>query len=311
MVVDQTIVNRILNLVHPGAERVETYRQFQALEKKEFVNVDVILLRCDQPKLFRLLEACTASLAVGVRPPCLVRVTESPVNVTGLPGALRLMTQQTGRDLKHFAHNFVIPTRNLDPTLRRPFVERLKPAPTESAPDCAFRDRYAGTISEDMMLVFERLLAVFALLRAHISPAVGNGPHISELDYAAARALVQSLPLKPVDRRLSPAPLKSATTIFAEVHRPKYQLSLPDRSDEGNKWFTRASAARWCGIGTTTTKKYIDQLEGDGILLSAVAEYDRQRGKEIHYRFAAGRTPPFDWTNPFEGLPDLSGTLGC
>lgn len=33
----------------------------------------------------------------------------------------------------------------------------------------------------------------------------------------------------------------------------------------------------------------------------------RERGRQIHFRFGDGRSPPFEWKNPFEGLPDLVG----
>jgi hypothetical protein len=39
-----------------------------------------------------------------------------------------------------------------------------------------------------------------------------------------------------------------------------------------------------------------------------VAESNRERGRQIHYRFAAGHSPPFAWKNPFEPLPDLAAS---
>jgi hypothetical protein len=74
----------------------------------------------------------------------------------------------------------------------------------------------------------------------------------------------------------------------------------------GHSWFTRRDAARWTGLAYNTAKKHLQHPEEEGILRSIVAESNRERGRQIHYRFAEGHQPPFGWANPFGGLPDLA-----
>ena len=64
---------------------------------------------------------------------------------------------------------------------------------------------------------------------------------------------------------------------------------------------------RWTEYGYNTVKKHLQELEDDGIVVSTVAENNRDHGRQIHFRFADGRVPPFRWKNPFENLPDLTG----
>jgi hypothetical protein len=119
--------------------------------------------------------------------------------------------------------------------------------------------------------------------------------------------LLISLPLAPVDRTLSAQAVVTANHVYEAVHSPNHQLPLPDRSGEGHHWFTRADAVKWTKYGYTTVKKHLQELEDDGILLSAVAENNRDHGRQIHFRFAGGAAPPFRWRNPFGKLPDLAG----
>jgi hypothetical protein len=159
------------------------------------------------------------------------------------------------------------------------------------------------------MLVFERLLRVLVALR--ITPTDTRSEHqeILPADYHAARALLTCLPLTPVDRELSPQALQTAMTVYEALQGEDTQLALPDLSKDGHKWFTRTDARTWTELGYNTVKKHLHELEGEGILMTTIAENNRERGRQIHYRFAEGRAPPFEWTNPFVGLPDLVASL--
>jgi hypothetical protein len=155
------------------------------------------------------------------------------------------------------------------------------------------------------MLILERLLQVVANLRRVVCGFGRAEPAVTPEDYRAVRALLSSLPLAPIDRSISAHAIDTADRLFKAIGSNDHQLSLPDRSTEGHGWFTRADAIRWTGFGYTTVKKHLGELEDDGILVSTVAQNNRDHGRQIHFRFADTRAPPFGWANPFEALPDL------
>jgi hypothetical protein len=156
------------------------------------------------------------------------------------------------------------------------------------------------------MLVLERLLHVFAALRISIPKPPVPDKAILPMDYRAVKAMLTHLPLTPVDRKLSAGALVTAATVFRAVKDGAYQLSLPDRSGEGNKWFTREDGRAWTDLGYNTVKAHLGELENAGVLLTTRAEGHRGRGKQIHFRFDPNVEPPFQSRNLFDALPDLS-----
>jgi hypothetical protein len=181
--------------------------------------------------------------------------------------------------------------------------------PTSHNYSCAFRAQYAGKLAPLAMLMLERLLKVFVALRVGLvgSTVRAEEKAVLPMDYRAVRAMLTNMPLASVDRPLSASALVTAEGVFAAVNDDGYQLSLSDKSADGNKWFAREEAMKWTGLGYTTVKKHLGELENAGILLSTLAVGDRGRGKQIHYRFDPEAAPPFQSQNPFDGLPDLAG----
>jgi hypothetical protein len=157
------------------------------------------------------------------------------------------------------------------------------------------------------MLVLERLLHVFAVLRVNMDRESGQEGTVLLADYCAVKAMLTNLPLAPVDRSLSAGAVVLAKAVYAKVMEETYQCALPDRSGEGNKWFSRENARQWIGLAYNTIKDRIEELENAGILLSARDQSDRGRGKPIYFRFADDAVAPFNLQNPFDRLPDLTG----
>jgi hypothetical protein len=167
------------------------------------------------------------------------------------------------------------------------------------------RDRYLDLLSPERALILERVLQVFAATRRILSDAPPTGS-VSTDDYRASRALLCNLPLTPAERSLPPAAAVTAEALYRRSTSPPHQLSLPDRSREGANWFTREDARAWTGLAYNTVKKHLRHMEEDGLVLSTIAETNRERGRKIHFRFAEGRAPPFNLGNPFDVLPPIS-----
>lgn len=322
LTVDLHLANRILDLRHEHVARIDTHKEFRALERAEFYlhgkatndysddppdrprPVAAVLVRGNHRLLHREVSEYTARLLGGdFTLPSLWRVTDLASSLPPVPSTLRVQTNQTGRGLDDFGHAFAgyrcCPEEN---ELAR-LIESL---PIQPVYPCAFRDRLRGVLRPEMMLAFRRLLHVLVAYRVVLPGSTDKRPEVLPEDYEAARALVVCLPLTPVDRDVSPQALGTASLIHEAIQDDGEQLSLPDLSQYGNKWFTRLDTVRWTGLGYNTVKKHLRELEGEGILRSTVAENNRERGRQIHFRFGDGRTPPFEWKNPFEGLPELA-----
>ena len=324
--VDLHLANRILDLRHGHVVRVDTHRQFRALEQDEFLlrgpatvnyldlpNDDLrplaaMLIRGNHRFLHREVSEYTARLlGADLTLPSIWRITDILSSLPPVPSTLRLQTSQACRELDDFGHAFAgyrcLPVED---ELAR-LIESL---PMQPSYPCAFRPHYRGKAQPEMMLVFERFLAVFVALRIKLPAAVNKRPEVLLTDYQALRAMLTYLPLVPHDRELTPQALLTGETIYKAVRNSGQRLELPNLSQHGEKWFTRLDAMRCTGLGYNTTKKRLRELEGEGIVISTLAENNRDHGKQIHFRFADGREPPFEWRNPFEGLPDLGTPTG-
>jgi hypothetical protein len=322
LAIDLHLANRILDLRYDHVARVDTHRQFRALERAEFYlegpanncysedlldhirQIAVILVRGNHRYLRREVTEYTAHMAIGdFSLPSIWTVTDQPGGLPPLPSTVRLQTFQAGRQLDGFGSTFA---RYRGQQAEMVLAYLLEGLPYQPSYPCRFRDRYERTARPDLMLVFERLLHVLVALRLAL-PGGNNTPaEIRVEDYQAARALTQALPMTPMDRQLSPQALKFAEVVHAAVQAAPDQLSLPGLSHLGHSWFTRSDAARWTGLAYNTAKKHLQHLEEEGFLRSTVAESNRERGRQIHYRFAEGHRPSFRWANPFGGLPDLA-----
>jgi hypothetical protein len=165
--------------------------------------------------------------------------------------------------------------------------------------------RFRTTARPEMMRVVERLLQVFVALRVFLPDSADSNPEVLVTDYQAVRTRLRNLPLVPADRALSSQSLDIAAQLYDRLENGAEQLTLPDHSELGHKFFTRQQAVSWTGLAYNTVKRYLRELEEEGILRSTVAENNRERGRQIHFFFVSGKKQPFAWMNPFEALPDL------
>lgn len=311
--IDLHIAQRILSLRRGNVARVDTHVEFRALEQERLLSskdgksdlavdqltLDVILIRGKHRSLHRDSQEYLTYSHAGSHLPSIWRVTSNSLSPLPIPGTLRLQTCHAKRRLDSFGDSFAVPRKCQDQEKLLEIIEQLPTCPDYP---CSFRSDYQGSITPDLMLCFERQLRVFAALRLLLTP--GSQPAILQSDYLATRSLLTALPLTPIDRDVSASALVFAEDIYPKVKNGGGQ-SLPDRSQDGSTWFTRHDARKWTGLGYNTVKKHMNALEGEGILRSTLAENNRDRGRQIHYRFAEDRAPPFGWKNPFAGLPEM------
>lgn len=321
--VDLFIANRILDLRPRHVARVDTHRQFRHLEREGFTLSDgaaghpdagevaplaAVLVRGNHRLLHREVSEYTARLVRRGRAlPSVWRVTDLAAGVPAIPSCLRVRGGGVYRGLDRFGTAFASHRECPEEDELAGLLDAL---PVQPRYDRPFESRLAagavGSVAPELMLVAERLLTVVTALRLQRQAAERPRPEVTPADYAAVRALLTNLPLTPVDRALPPQALVTAGTAFAAV--AEHGTDLPDISQSGGRWFTRRDCAGWTGLGYNTVKAHLRALEDEGVLRSTVAENNRERGRQIHYRFAEGRAPPFAWKNPFEELPDLGPT---
>jgi len=303
---DLFIANRMIDLLPGAVARVSTYKQFRELERTGFARLAVVLVHGRHEFRFRdFTETLARILQQDCELPSLWRITDHMPTEPCVPSTLRLLTPQTSRDLGDFGTAFATYRTSAEEAYLADLLQRLPLQP--SYPNPLHAQYRSAALTPDGALVLERLLLIVAALRTTLSSSIGVGQSIDARDYAAVRALLLHLPLTPIGRRLAPQTLESADALHERVQEPTYHLPLPDHSSEGEKWFTRDDARRWLDVGYTTAKKRLAEMEDEGILCSTVAENNRERGRQIHYRFANGSVPPFGWRNPFATLPDLGG----
>lgn len=319
--VDLHIANRILDLRHGHVARADTRREFRELERGGFylpadaalgyVNgppgpcpIAAILVRGNHRLLHReVSEYISRVLSGDFTLPSLWRVTDLTSTLPPVPATLRVQTVQANRTLDDFGHAYAGYRLCAEEDDLAGLIQSL---PTQPSYNCAFRSRYRGAIRPELMLVFERLLAVLAALRITLPTSPAKQSQVLLEDYEAVRALLICLPLTPIERELTPQALQTAAVVHEAMISDDAGLALPDLSQFGQKWFTRHDAMSWTDLSYNAVKKQLCELEGEGILVSTVAESNRERGRQIHLRFADGQTPPFAWKNPFEALPALA-----
>ena len=309
LIADLMVAQRILELLRGKYRSVDTHKQFREIERKGYAGLAVLLVRGNHRTFFRDATEYTAGLGIDVfRLPSVIRITDQLPSVTPVPHTLRIMAAQAERDLDDFAHAYA--TYKERPR-GRDLHQLLLKLPVHPTYSCAFRDGFKGKTDSSSMLIFERLLLVVSAIRTNHPESPDTRPGIDISDYRCTRTLLTKLPLCPIGTAVSPKALASAELIYDELKGGRHQLSLPDHSAEGSKWFRRAEAMTWTGLGYTAVKAHLAELEGEGLLRSAIARTDRKQGREIHYRFQDSRAPPFTWRNPFDSLPthdELTGS---
>jgi DNA-binding transcriptional ArsR family regulator len=303
---DLYVANRILDLLRSRVERVDTTRQFRRLERRGFPGLVTVLVRGRNRSMFSDLTEYTARLLHDdARLPSLIRISEHSPDSYPTPATLRLLTTLISRDLDDFAHSHAVFQTKTEGRELTEFLERLPVQPDYS---CRFRSQYRGLLKSDNMLILEKLLLTLASIRIHFSPPPRGSQEILPLDYHAVRTLLTSEGVCPIARSLSPRSLDFAETIYDAIHVANYQLTLPDHSCEGSKWFRRLEATKWTGLGYTSVKHHLMELEKEGLVRPTIAISDRTRGREIHFRFIDSAVPPFGSTNPFDLLPMIGAS---
>jgi hypothetical protein len=216
------------------------------------------------------------------------------------------MTTEVDRDLRGFGPAFAsVPADRTADEAGGELASFLKRLPARPSFRCPLRDRYLDLLSPERALILERVLQVFAATRRIMSDTPPSDS-VSTDDYSASRALLCNLPLTQAERSLPPAAAVTAEELYHQSNSPGHHLSLPDRSEEGANWFTREDARAWTGMAYNTVKKHLRHMEEDGLVLSTITVANRERGRKIYFRFAQGRSPPFNLGNPFDVLPPIS-----
>jgi hypothetical protein len=305
LVADLHLANRILDLSE-AVERVGNSRQLHQLERQGLTRVHVLFVQARGRELFRTLTVGLALTSPRAHGPSVWQVEDRVSAHSPSPTALCLMTTEVDRDLRGFGPAFAnVPTDRTTDEAGGELVSFIKRLPNRPSFRCPLRDRYLDLLSPERALILERVLQVFAATRRILSDAPPSGS-VSTDDYRASRALLCNLPLTQAERSLPPAAAVTAESLYHQSTSPAHQLSLPDRSGEGANWFTREDARAWTGLAYNTVKKHLRHMEEDGLVLSTIAETNRERGRKIHFRFAQGRSPPFNLGNPFDVLPPIS-----
>jgi len=172
---DQMIADRIANIVPDGLKQVDTIGEFRILKDLEFKGPRVVLIRNDCDALFQY--ACRAScrdVSKGGAAPSLWLLTDRNSKRPLVGVTLGVLASQGPRMLTGFGHSFCGPVdgpsdkawQNLEKLL-----SRLQP-PQHLI--CAFQDRIRAEVRPEEMVVFNRVLRVFAALR--ISPKTSEVP---------------------------------------------------------------------------------------------------------------------------------------
>jgi hypothetical protein len=303
---DLHLANRILDLSGSAAVRIYSPREVHQLERQGRARPDVLLVQGRGTELFRTITVGAAFTRHWAFGPSIWRIDDRVGADSIAPTALCLMTPEVDRDLRGFGPAFASgPSGRAADEAGASLASFIKGLPERSSFPCPLRDRYLDLLSPERALILERVLQVFAATRRILSGAPPSDS-VSTDDYRASRALLCNLPLTPAERSLPPAAAVTAEALYRRSTSPGHHLSLPDRSGEGASWFTREDARAWTELAYNTVKKHLRHMEEDGLVLSTVAEANRERGRKIHFRFAEGRSPPFNLDNPFDVLPPIS-----
>jgi len=324
---DLGTASRILAMCPKNVARVDTLKDYRALERARFMRpshsqdqqgggeqnqtelpshaISVIEVRRNRQLFPEVLERLTRSVRGDAPIPSVWRISNQPSSSLQLCSTLRLRASQLGRDLSGFGNSFAHQRNNDSGKDLARWLESLTHYRTFN---CPFSDQLKETLSPGRMVVFARLLRTLAALRVTLDEqqvANVSSVEVCGKDYLAARALVTGLPLEPVDREVSSQAIQTGTLIYENTRPDRSLEELPDQSDVGQVWFTRATAIQCTDLSYNTIKKHLAELEGEGICQSTVVQSNREQGKQIHYRFSPGRAPPFLWKNPFEALPEV------
>ncbi len=249
--VDLHVANRLLDLRSCHIARVDTHREFRALERSKFLiepprprqgdsdeslsqhPCSVVLLRGNHRILHRDITEYTARLLQSDEAlPSIWRVSDLASSLPPVPSTLRIQTTQTGRDLRRFGSSFAV--HRTDPSATT-LAERIDSLPTRPDIKCHFRHRFQEHGPPELMMIVERVLCVLSVIRESLLNSSAKPREVLIEDYAAGRSLLTSLPLTPIDRQLSPNALITAEQLHKRLESPGVGIELPDLSQYGQR----------------------------------------------------------------------------
>lgn len=307
---DQMIADRIANIVPDGLKQVDTIGEFRILKDLEFKGPRVVLIRNDCEALFQY--ACRAScqdVSKGGAAPSLWLLTDRNSKRPLVGVTLGVLASQGPRMLTGFGHSFCGPADAPPDEARENLEELLSRLMPPKNLTCAFQDRIRAEVRPEEMVIFNRVLRVFTALRIgwihrKNEQAPSGKFQILIDDYRLSRDFLTSLPLAPLDSSASAYAIETAEVLYqATEANAGYQKEAPDHSPLGRKLFTRRDAQKITGLSYNSVKTHLSELEDAGILESTVIPVERERGKQIHFRFLEGRAPPFGLSSPYQDLP--------
>jgi hypothetical protein len=308
---DCLIADRIANVLPEGLQRADTIKQFRALADSGFADSEVVLIRSLHDNLFRYAcEASCRDTSTGNWAPSLWLIADARSDRPALGPTLPILAAQIERSLRGFGHHYVGPGDEPN-TPHRDFLRRLllELRPRRALP-CPFQEQIRADIRPDEMLVFNRVLRVFAALR--VEALYSESQHVRSRDlsiliedYKAAKSFLATLAVSPIHSTLSPYSVETGELLYdAIVANEGYQQTVPSLSHLGRKLFTRRDALQITGLSYNTVKSHLTELEGEGILESTVVPAKRERGRQIYFRFRPSSSPPFGTENPYGRLPE-------
>jgi|GEM_PF-3508835 len=302
---DLAIVDRLGQILPESMATVDTYQQYRSLETSGFRGKSILHVRREDGRLFEdLLTYRATTVDPKHGSPSVWKISSSKKSIAPGSATLNVYSTISERSIDRFIEDLRFVK---DPSLQqelRDHLGMLSQCQVGLGVDLTNLPvkLYDAGLSPDQVLIVQRLLQIVTQLRRILSGFHDTRPVCLD-DYQAVRALLQQLPLVPVDRTISAAAIDVAERIYTNVTQGTYQLALPDRSNEGHKWFTREHVRKWTELGYNTVKKRLQELEDDGQIIASVRSDHRKQGTQLYYQFRDIHTPPNAWRNPFELLP--------
>jgi hypothetical protein len=306
---EHLIADRLVQLLPETVRRTDTIKQFRELSNTGFKDAELVIVRSLHEVLFRFACETACKDISAASAPSLWLITDERSSIAPIGPTLPLMARQMDRSLVGFGHQFSTASRHpIHGTLRQLLLQLKNRVPCS----CPFQNQIKADLKPHEMLVVNRLLQTVAAVRIELSYLQGNLPtddRVTIGDYDIIRNLLNKLPVPGDHSSLSPYAAETGCLLYDAVNDQSYQLTIPDHSSFGSKAFTRRFAEEATGFSYNTVKDHIRHLEDDGILESLVITSQqrcsrvRGPGRQIYFRFAKSRSPPFGTKSPFERLP--------
>jgi hypothetical protein len=314
---ERLISDRLINIVPETVRRAETIKQLGTLSDQRFDGTELVLVRSRHESLFRFACETACRDISTISTPSVWLITDDRSTVAIIGPTLSLMANQTDRQLTGFGHEFSKTTNGQDQCSAGRLRQLLLQLGNRIPHACPFESCVRADLNPNEMLIVNRLLTTIASVRVEMLHSEGKylsaeETEVSLDDYRVTRELLLNLPVPGAHSNLSPHAAETGEILYDEiVCDSEYQLSIPDNSDFGVKGFTRKTATKATGFSYNTVKNHLEQLEDEGVLESLVVRsiqkgsLVRKQGRQIYFKFANARSPPFGTNSPFTRLPTV------